>query len=94
MNILDSKYKVKTNNTAEIKVKISGLKSVPISYGLVKLSTKDINYPKFSYEHNMFLKKNHKYEIIRKSNSRIFDDKAKISTADEDSLNTKKNFYW
>jgi hypothetical protein len=57
-------------------------------------STKDINYPKFSYEHNMFLKKNHKYEIIRKSNSRIFDDKAKISTADEDSLNTKKNFYW
>ena len=57
-------------------------------------SSKDLLYPKFTFEHNMFLKKNHQYEIMRKSSNRILDDKAKISTADEDSLNTKKNFYW
>ena len=36
----------------EIKVKISGLKSVPISYGLVKLSTKELNYLPLAYQFN------------------------------------------
>ena len=48
-------------NVDEIKVKISGLKGVPAAYGLVKLSTDDIDYLPLAYQFK------EEYNITRKN---------------------------